>query len=104
MALIKVKFAKAHWLFSYFAGDIGYVTPENAEMLLNGGYALPLPDDGEADKVNPLPEDMPARDILFDQGFDSVDKVKEAGDSLTDIKGIGKGTLKQLAAWFDNNK
>jgi hypothetical protein len=101
MAFIKVKFTKAHFLFSYFVGDIGYVTPENAEMLLNGGYALPLPDDDDNAKENTLPEDFPARDILFAEGFDTPEKVKEAGESITDVKGIGKGTYKQIAAYFE---
>ncbi len=96
---IKVKWVKPHPRYAYFAGDVGTVKVEKVKELLDKGYIIPIPDQ-EDKKDNPLPEDLPARDILYEAGFDTVEKVKEAGESLADIKGIGKGTLKQLAEYF----
>jgi len=101
MKLIKVKFLKAHPEFAYSAGSVGEVTEENAARLLNSGYIIILPEDGNEDVVNTLPEDFPARDILFAEGFDTAEKVKEAGESILDVKGIGKGTYKQIVAYFE---
>ena len=101
MKYIKVKFQKAHPEFAYSAGDIGLVEDEKAAQLLNTGYVIMLPDDGDNDVVNTITEDFTARDILFAEGFDSAEKVKEAGESITDVKGIGKGTYKQIVAYFE---
>lgn len=98
----KVKFIRSHHEFAYSAGDIGLVENEKAAQLLNSGYIIILPED-EEDEINPLPEDFPARDILFTEGYEDVEKIKSTGESLIDIKGIGKGTLKQIEQWFTDN-
>jgi hypothetical protein len=104
--MIKVKWLKAHYKFAYSKGDIGYVTPENAAMLLEGGFVITLPEEKEETKVaekqvktNPLPADLPARSILFASGFDSIVKIKEAGDSLLDA-GISVSTLKKVKKYI----
>jgi hypothetical protein len=99
---IKVKWLKAHWNYSYSAGDTGSLFADLAPALLKGGFIIPVPETDDK-KENPLPEDLPSRDLLFKNGFDTIEKIKEAGDSITDIKGIGKGTLSQLAEWFEKN-
>jgi hypothetical protein len=102
--MIKVKWLKAHNKFSYVAGDVGYVTPVWAEILLAQGYILPVPDAvtelPESAPVNTLPEDLPARDKLFAAGFDSIEKVKEAGDSLLDVIGISNNILKKITKYL----
>lgn len=95
---IKVRWIKAHWDFAYSEGNIGYVTPKSAEMLLAGGFIIPLPDEDE-DEVNPLPEDLPARTVLFAAGFKSLDDIKAAGDSLLDA-GISVTTLKKVKKYL----
>lgn len=96
--MIKVRWVKPHWDFAYFEGSIGWVTPKNAEMLLKGGYIIPLPD--EKDEIpNPLPSDLPGRERLFDAGFDTIEAVKKAGDSLLDA-GISGTTLKKIKVYF----
>lgn len=97
---IKVKWVKPHPKYAYFTGDVGSVKADKVKELLDKGYIIPVPSQ-EDEKKNPLPEDLPARDILFDAGFDTAEKVKEAGESLSDVKGIGRGTLKQLAEYFE---
>jgi hypothetical protein len=103
--MIKVKWLKAHFSFAYTAGDVGLITPEWAEKLLAQGYILPIPDaDTEipviVTKVNTLPEDLPARNKLFEAGFDTVEKVKEAGDSLLDVTGISNNILKKITKYL----
>jgi hypothetical protein len=101
---IKVKFNKAHPKLAYFTGDVAKITAHTVSKykLLEKGYVINLPDD-EGD-LNTLPEDLPSRDILFEAGYDTIEKIKKAGESLTDVKGVGKGTLKQLETWFEEHK
>ena len=75
---------KAAPKYAYSAGDVGEVDAARVADLVTGGYVIPLPDEDEP-VINPLPEDLPARDKLFDAGFDSVKKIREAGDSLLDV-------------------
>jgi hypothetical protein len=98
---IKVLFLKAHPKFAYHADQIGLVNAKKAVMLFKEKFAVPAPDGGND---NTLPEDFPVRDLLFEAGYDTVEKIKAAGDSLTDVKGVGKGTLKQLENWFEEHK
>ena len=107
--MVKVKFLKSHPAFGYFAGDVGTITPEWAEKLLAQGYILPIPDalteiTGPAPaapgKVNTLPDDLPARDKLFAAGFNSLEKIKEAGDSLLDVVGISNNILKKITKYL----
>lgn len=100
--MAKIKFLKSHHEFAYFAGDIAQVDDDKAAELLNRGYAIILPEDGGDDIVNTLPEDLPGRVALFAAGFETPEAVKEAGDSILDVEGVGKGTLKQIEAYFKN--
>lgn len=119
--MIKVKWLKAHYAFGYFAGDVGFVTPEWAEKLLAGGYIILVPEAIKTDTpsvklvlqakpveppnpVNTLPEDMPGRDKLFATGFTSVDKVKEVavvddGDGLLDV-GISVSIVRKIRKYL----
>lgn len=98
MEFVKVKFRKSHPEFAYNAGDIGSVTEASAAKLVESGHIILLPEDS-ADE-NTLPEDMPGRELLFAEGFDTAEKVKEAGESITDIKGIGKATYKLIVEYL----
>jgi hypothetical protein len=106
--MVTVKFLKPHSSFSYFAGDIGEVTPESAAKLLAGGFIIPVPDEIKSEEfelkgpVNPLPEDLPARAVLFESGFTTILQIKEAGDSLLDA-GISKATLKKVSKYIKDN-
>lgn len=98
--MIKVKWIKAHWAFAYSAGDIGFVSPANAEMLMGGGFIIPLPDDPEPVK-NPLPDDLPARDQLFAAGFETLEAIKAAGGSIFDA-GLSRPSVKKVEAYLNN--
>jgi hypothetical protein len=110
--MIKVKFLKSHSAFSYFAGEVGYVTPAWAEKLLPLGYIIIIPEEikefgpsGDAGSgsasdgsgvTNTLPADLPARDKLFAAGFDTIEKVRAAGDGLLDVVGVSNNILKKI--------
>lgn len=98
-SMIKVKWLKAHWDYAYSQGDIGYVSADKAAKLLNGGFVMPLPDDEEAEKVNPLPVDLPGRGPLFAVGYETLEALKQAGDSLLDA-GISITTLKKITTYL----
>lgn len=104
MKYIKVKFLKAHPEFAYFKGDVGEITEESAAILLESGHIIILPEGSDEGDVNTLPEDLPAREILFAEGFDTAEKVKEAGESILDIKGIGKATYKLIVEFLESEK
>jgi len=107
--MVNVIFRMSHPDYGYFAGQSGIIDAGKAQKLLHEGYIIIAPEKEDAgsppadvaplEVVNPLPADFPARVILFEAGFDTVAKVVEAGESLTDIKGIGKGFLRQIDAW-----
>jgi hypothetical protein len=110
--MIKVKWLKAHFKFAYSAGDVGYITPEWAEKLLPLGYILPVPDavgditpssgsvSAGVGVTNTLPADLPARDKLFAAGFDTIEKVKAAGDGLLDVVGVSNNILKKITRYL----
>jgi hypothetical protein len=95
---IKVLWIKAHWDFAYSAGDTGFVKPDKLSMLVNGGFVIPLPDDLD-NAENPLPVDLPGRDKLFEAGFDTIEKIKTAGDSIIDA-GISNTIAKKVIAYL----
>lgn len=95
---VKVLWLKSHWDYAYSAGDNGIVDANRAPVLLKEGYIIPVPDTIE-EKVNPLPEDLPGRTTIFNAGFDTLEKIKEAGDSLLDA-GISTTTLKKVKAYL----
>lgn len=94
--LVIVTFIKPHFQYAYFAGDTGKVFESQLESLMDGGFVKYYPgDDGEGHD-NPLPEDLEARELLFKNGITKLSQIKELGESLTEIKGIGKATLKAI--------
>jgi hypothetical protein len=96
---INVIWLKPHHLYAYNKDDKGIVDSEKAPGLLAAGFILPIPDtESKIEKVNPLPADLPGRTVLFDAGFDTIQKIKEAGDSLLDA-GISNTTLKKVKAY-----
>ena len=95
---VKVFWLKAHCDYAYSKGQTGSVIAEKAKEPMDKGYLIPVPE-AEDKVVNPLPEDLPGRDVLFNAGFDNIEKIQEAGDSLLDA-GISTTTLKKVKAYF----
>ena len=86
---MKIKFLRPVAGFAYFENDIAETLPEaKAAALVVAGHAIIIHD--TEGPVNGLPEDLPAREILFAEGLETLTDVKNAMLTLIDIKGIGK--------------
>ena len=72
--------------YAYFKGDTGELPDEVAADLVEKGLVTLY----QGEEENTLPEGMPSRKILFDNGFKTVEDVKNAREALEEIKGIGK--------------
>lgn len=89
---------KAHPKYAYSAGQEGIIKADRAPQLIMGGYVIPVTEE-KAKKINPLPDDLPGRDKLFANGFDDLNKIRQAGDSLLDV-GISNATLKKITGYL----
>lgn len=88
METLHVKFKKSHSDYGYFEGDFAELPADEVALLVENGFVILFP--GEKEKSeNPLPTDLPCRDLLFENGFVTMDQVGEAGEGLCEIKGIG---------------
>ena len=94
--VIKARFLRPHYKYAYFEDDIGIGKAADLEPLIKGGFITVFPgDDGEGN-VNPLPKDLEARELLFENGFYTLDDILKAGETLQDINGIGKATFAKI--------
>ena len=104
MAKVNVLWRKKHHEYGYFAGTNGVIEAAAAADLYKKGYLIILPDEAAAGltNVNPLPAELPGREILFEEGFTSLEKIKEAGESLKQIKGIKQKMFSMIMAFIDD--
>ena len=87
--LVKIK--KPVKGYGYFGGETAEIADETAGKFIEDGSAILIPKtEGENDDNNSLPEGIPARDLLFNNGYESIEQILEARNTLVDIKGIGK--------------
>jgi hypothetical protein len=93
---VKVKFLKPHYKYAYFENDIGIVNADHLEELIKGAFVTVFPGDDGAGNVNPLPNELEARELLFENGFTTLEDIVKAGESLQDINGIGKATFAKI--------
>jgi hypothetical protein len=92
---LKVRWLKPHHDFAYFQGDECSLAPEVVCGLVETGHVIMFP--GETEQAeNPLPENLPFRDLLFANGFETIEQVETAGDQITNIKGIGKKAFEAI--------
>lgn len=99
MGKIEVKIKKPIKGWGYHGGEVAELPSETAKKLIDGGYAILVPDtDG---KENPLPKDLPARELLFENGFEDLKSILNAKEALTDIEGIGETTLKNILEYIE---
>ena len=94
-----VKIRKPIQGYGYFGGETVNLPDETATKFVNEGNAILVPDtEGEE---NPLPEDLPARGILFENGFTGVKQIFEAKESLEGIDGIAKKTAEKIIKYCE---
>ncbi len=84
--------------YAYFAGDVGELPDEEAADLVKKGFVTLY----QGEDKNTLPEGMPARKILFENGFRTVEDVKNAKEALEEIKGIGKKMAVTIIEYCDS--
>lgn len=88
-----VCFKKAKVGYSYFKGDKANLPEEEAEKLIDDGFACATdPDETDSD----LPADLPGRTQLIKGGIATIEQVLNTRESLTDIPGIGNATARQI--------
>lgn len=87
--------------YGYFGGETVDLSSEIASEFINAGVAILVPPtEGEND--NTLPADMPMRELLYENGYESVGHILEAKDTLTDIKGIGNASAGKIIEFCEN--
>lgn|SRR5690554_2511768 len=93
---MKIKFLRPVQGLAYFEGDVAELPDPRAARLVNSGWAVIIPETEGENQVNKLPDDIPARELLFNNGLETVEDVKNAIDVLTDFDGIGKRTAEKI--------
>lgn len=94
-----IKFRVSVQGLGYFAGDTAEVSDALASEIVARGEAIVVPPtDGDND-TNTLPADMPMRQLLWDNGYDSVAQIFDAKETLKDISGIGDASAERIVKY-----
>lgn len=100
---MKVKIIKSHPLYSYFIGDEVELSEPVTEVFIQGQYAIPIVQESHQTD-NPLDEELPYRELLFENGYSSLEDIEQAGESLTEINGIGKKAVEKIIEFIQSVK
>lgn len=95
---MKCLFLKPVKGYAYFKGDVGELPDEVVTDLVENGFVTLY----QGEEENTLPEGMPARKILFENGFRTVEDVEKAKEALEGIKGIGKKMVDTIIEYCNN--
>lgn len=87
--------------FGYFGGETADLPDDIAADFVNVGIAVMVPET-EGGEENTLPEDLPFRKLLAENGFTEVKQILSASDTLTDIKGIGPAAAGNIVEFCKN--
>ena len=96
----KIQFIKSPvglFHLAYFAGDVVELPTNQADVLIEAGYAKEY-----APALNPtvdLPGDLPGRDAFLAAGIKTMEEVRLIKDH-TEIKGIGKKTAEAIITYL----
>jgi hypothetical protein len=100
---MKIKFLKPVQGFAYFENEIAAdLSDDAAATLILQGFAIIIPD--TEGNENNLPEDLPAREILFNEGLETIEDVLNALPTIGDISGVSKKDAKKLLTYFSTIK
>ena len=84
--------------FGYLEGTETTLSESQANELLELGYVVIL----NKELKTGLPEMLPGRKILIENGFTTIDEVsKLSADELTTIKGIGKKLAENIVKFLN---
>jgi hypothetical protein len=95
---MKIKFLHSVKGYAYFAGDVCDIDDARGSVLVAAGSAIIIPDT-EGD-VNTLPDGLPFRQLLFDNGFETVTDILNAKSAVPSIKGIGPKGAARIFDWI----
>jgi hypothetical protein len=96
---MKVKVNKPVPGMAYFGGEIADLDPKECAQWLASGHMIVIPET-EGDE-NSLPDDLPGREILWKEGFRTLNEIKKVKETLTEIKGIGKKTASDILVYIE---
>lgn len=87
--------------YGYFAGDTAELADDEAAELVEQGAAIIVQEtEGEEDR-NELPEDLPMRALLWENGYVSVEQILDARETLLDVKGIGEASAARIVEYCE---
>ena len=95
---MKCLFLKPVKGYAYFKGEVGELPDEVATDLVEKGFVTLY----KGEEENTLPDGMPSRKILFENGFRTVSDVKNAKEALEEIRGIGKKMATTIIEYCEN--
>lgn len=84
---MKVRFLKPKPGMGYFKGSTADLPDDKAIALIEEKYCVRL-DEFQKQIISDLPDDLPCRDILINEGLETKEKVLKSSHALNSIKGI----------------
>ncbi len=99
MSTVKITWLKSHPLYGYFPGDNCELPEKHVKKLLKSKHVKLFEAKEPDEPTTDLPEDLPGRDALIDNGVILMSDVKAIPD-FTEIKGIGKSTNEQILEYL----
>jgi len=97
---MKVKFRQSVPTMAYFVNDVAELDSEVCAPWIESGHMLIIPET-EGDSNN-LPDDLPSRTILFNEGFTTIEDIVKIRESLETIKGITKASAAKIKKYIDS--
>lgn len=98
---MKIKFLKPVAGFAYFEGDVAELADNLAAGIVAKGAAVIIPE--TEGPVSNLPLMIPARAILVREGFETIEDIRAAVDTLSQIKGLNKKTVKEITDFINDS-
>ena len=95
MENLKIQFLKSHPEFAYFVGDNAELPADKVSELVQSGHVILYPGETEKEE-NPLPVDLPCRDILFEGGYFAIEEIAASGDLFAKLQGISKKQAEKI--------
>ena len=95
MENLKIQFLKSHPEFAYFVGDNAELPADKVSELVQSGHVILYPGETEKEE-NPLPVDLPCRDVLYEYGFSTIEEIAEAGENITVLSRINKKQAEKI--------
>ena len=106
--MVKVSWLKSHAAFGYFKGDSCEISAAAVAKykLIDGGFVhVVTTDDNEGEDENTLPEGLPLRDLLYKNGFKSVENIVNVSKKgLMELDGVGSTSADKVFNFLIENE